>query len=110
MATINTEAIQILDYLPVFFKNQNEQEYLEFLWDAFESNYVNEKYQFSFIAFHMLFMSFIYFNVWQIKKINEEDYRKITLGFKDCFENATSPFTYSEENERRIFLLFTFLD
>lgn len=108
MATVNTEALQILDYLPIFFKNQNEQEYLEFLWDSFESNYVNEKYQFSFIAFHMLFMSFVYFNVWQIKKINEEDYKKITLGFKDCFENATSPFTYSQENERRIFLLFTF--
>ncbi|CAA0154827.1 conserved hypothetical protein [Tenacibaculum maritimum] len=102
------EATEILNYLPNRFKNQVEQEYIEFLWDSFKSNYENEKYQFSFMAYHMLFMSFVYFNVWQIKKIHQADYDKITLGFNDCFSTATSPFTYSKENERRIFLLFTF--
>lgn len=102
------EAYEILNYLPIRFKNRTEQEYIEFLWDSFESNYSNEKYQFSFMAYHMLFMSFVYFNVWQIKKIHQEDYDKITLGFKDCFVGASSPFTFSEENESRVFLLFTF--
>ena len=55
------EAYEILDYLPIRFKQRNEQEYIEFLWDSFQSNYENEKYQFSFIAYHMLFMSFVYF-------------------------------------------------
>ena len=103
------EAYQILNYLPIRFKNLNEQEYIEFLWDSFQSNYQNEKYQFAFMAYHMLFMSFVYFNVWQIKQIHEEDYNKITLGFNLCFEDATSPFTFSQEQERRIFTLFRFL-
>ncbi len=100
------EAYDILEYLPIKFKNRNEQEYMEFLWDSFESNYKNEKYQFSFIAYHMLFMSFVYFNVWQIKKIHEDDYGKIILGFDTIFETATSPFSFSQENERKIFTLF----
>ena len=102
------ESFEILNYLPIRFKNINEQEYIDFLWDSFESNYQNEKYQFSFIAYHMLFMSFVYFNVWQIKTIHKEDYEKITLGFHSCFESATSPFTFSEEYESKIFTLFRF--
>jgi len=105
MGKIIDEAFEILEYLPKRYKNKNEQEYIEFLWDAFQSNYENDKYQFSFIAYHMLFMSFVYFNVWQIKKIHQEDYKKITLGFNDCFETATSPFTFSIENESRLVFL-----
>ena len=100
------ESFEIKNYLPIRFKNQNEQEYIEFLWDSFESNYQNEKYQFSFIAYHMLFMSFVYFNVWQIRKIRAEDYDKITLGFNDCFSTASWPFAFSEESESKIFTLF----
>ena len=70
------ESLEILNYLPIRFKNQTEQEYIEFLWDTFKSNYQNDKYQFSFMAYHMLFMSFVYFNVWQIKKIHQEDLLK----------------------------------
>ncbi len=102
------ESFEILNYLPIRFKNRTEQEYIEFLWDSFESNYSNEKYQFSFMAYHMLFMCFVYINVWQIKKIHQEDYDKITLGFNDCFGTATSPFSFSAEGESKIFLLFTF--
>ncbi|GAX61632.1 methionyl-tRNA synthetase [Candidatus Scalindua japonica] len=102
------ESFELSNYLPIRFKNQNEEEYIEFLWDSFKSNYQNDKYQFSFIAYHMLFMSFVYFNVWQIKKIHKEDFEKITLGFHTCFESATSPFTFSQEQERRIFTLFRF--
>ncbi|MEA3447112.1 MAG: GxxExxY protein [Bacteroidota bacterium] len=63
------ESYQILQYLPNRFKQRDEQEYIEFLWEAFESNYQNEKYQFAFIAYHMLFMSFVYFTIWQIKSV-----------------------------------------
>ena len=39
-----------------------------FLWDAFETNYTHGKYQFAFLAYHMLTMSFVYFNLWQIRE------------------------------------------
>ena len=103
------EAYNILHYLPIKFKNPNEREYIDFLWDSFESNYINEKYQFSFIAFHMLFMSFVYFNIWQIKTVRNEDFEKIRLGFNDDFGNATNPFMFSTEGESRVFDLIKYL-
>ncbi|RXQ97411.1 hypothetical protein EO244_00550 [Ancylomarina salipaludis] len=101
------EAYQILDYLPQRFKNPKEQEYIEFLWKSFESNYKEENYQFALMAYHMLFMSFVYFNVWQIKNNTEDDFQKSLIGFADRieknFNNASSPFTFSEEQEAKIF-------
>ena len=89
------DAYQILQYLPIRFKQRDEQEYIEFLWDAFESNYQNEKYQFAFIAYHMLFMSFVYFTIWQIKSVRADDFDKIKLGFNNNFGQAQNPFGFS---------------
>ena len=103
------EATYIFNYLPVRFKDTNEQEYIEYIWESFESNYDNEKYQFAFMAYHMLFMSFVYFNIWQVKSVREDDFNKIKLGFSDKLENATNPFMYSKEGESRIFDLLKYL-
>ena len=54
------EAAELANYLPLSFKTPKEQEYIAFLWDAFHSNYENKKYQFAFLAYHMLTMSFVY--------------------------------------------------
>lgn len=103
------EAIYIFDYLPIRFKDRNEQEYIEYLWSSFESNYDNEKYQFAFIAYHMLFMSSVYFNIWQVKSIKESDFNKIKLGFSEGLCNATNPFGFSAENERKVFDLLKYI-
>src|ERR1035438_10465327 len=98
------EAAELTNYLPLSFKTPKEQEYIEFLWDAFETNYTHGKYQFAFLAYHMLTMSFIYFNIWQIKQIEPENFRMGLIGFGKDVEKilleATSPFVYSKVNER----------
>jgi hypothetical protein len=103
------DAINILDYLPISFKTKSEQDYIAFLWDAFESNYTHGKYQFAFLAYHMLTMSFVYFNIWQIRQARPEDFEKGLIGFgKDIEKNlleATSPFVFSTVNERSILRL-----
>ena len=43
-------------------KTPKEQEHIEFLWDALETNCIHGKYQFAFLAYHILTMSFVYFN------------------------------------------------
>jgi hypothetical protein len=100
------EAAELARYLPLSFKTRTEQEYVEFLWEAFESNYASGKYQFAFLAYHMLTMSFVYFNVWQIKQTCPDDFGKVLIGFgKDVEKNlleATSPFVFSTINERTI--------
>lgn len=103
------EAAELADYLPLSFKTPKEQEYIKFLWDAFESNYVNKKYQFAFLAYHMLTMSFVYFNIWQIKQNEPEDFEKGLIGFGKDIEKdllgASSPFVFSSVNERSILRL-----
>jgi len=100
------EAAELGNYLPLSFKSPKEQEYIEFLWDAFETNYTHAKYQFAFLAYHMLTMSFVYFNIWQIKQTEPTDFAMGLIGFgKDIEKNlleASSPFVFSTVNERSI--------
>ncbi len=81
------DAQQILGYLPSYFRSEKEQEYLLFLWDSFKCNYENRKYQFAFIAYHMLFMLFTYFCVWKIKLVRHEDFSKCLIGCIDRHES-----------------------
>ena len=100
------DAAELGNYLPLSFKSTKEQEYIEFLWDAFETNYTHGKYQFAFLAYHMLTMSFVYFNIWQIKQTEPGDFEKGLIGFGKDIEKslleATSPFVVSTVNERSI--------
>lgn len=79
---------------------------IHFLWDAFETNYTYGKYQFAFLAYHMLTMSFIYFNIWQIKLTAPEDFANAMVGFNKDLEkelmNATTPFTFWRINESSV--------
>jgi hypothetical protein len=108
------EAAELANYLPISFKTPKEQEYIEFLWDAFETNYTSGKHQFAFLAYHMLTMSFVYFNIWQIKQNRPADFLKATYGFtkdnEDTVLSATSPFTFSEIGESAIFRFLKLID
>jgi hypothetical protein len=96
-------ANDILAYLPNSFKTRDEQDYINFLWESYESNYNNGKYPFAFIAFHMLYMSFVYFEVWQIKENRTTDFQKSLIAFSKDNEkmmlDATTPFAFVEVGE-----------
>ena len=53
---------------------QDEQRYLTFLWGVFESNYQNGQYQMALLPHHILYMSFVYFSIWQVKLIRPTDF------------------------------------
>lgn len=100
------EARPILSYLPNSFKVLDEAEYISFLWSGFESNYELGNYQFAMLPYHMLYMSFVYFSVWQIKLMRPKDFENATIFVPDkerSIVTATSPFTFSIINERSIF-------
>jgi hypothetical protein len=96
-------ASDILSYLPNSYKTGDEQDYINFLWESYESNYNDGKYPFAFIAFHMLFMSFVYFEVWQIKETRTVDFQKSLIAFSKDNErmilDATTPFAFVEIGE-----------
>ena len=73
------EASELSNELPLCFKSPKEQEYIEFLWGAFETDYTHGKYQFAFLADQMLTISFVYFNIWQTRQ-TVPDERALLLG------------------------------
>jgi hypothetical protein len=101
------DAGKIFDYLPKSYGNPTEQEYITFLWDAFQTNYTAEKYPFAFLAYHMLFMCFVYFEIWQIRENQKDDFSKAMVGFNKDIEadlmKATTPFSLWQINESNVF-------
>ena len=103
------DALDLAEYLPISFKTSSEQEYIAFLWETFEENYNNAKYQFAFLAYHMLMMSFVYFNIWQLRQTRPDDFEKGLIGFSKESEKillkGASPFTFSAVGESPILRL-----
>lgn len=54
-------------YLPVDYANEENTKYRQYLIDTFIENCNNDKYQFALMAFHMMFMSFLYSEFWILK-------------------------------------------
>jgi hypothetical protein len=94
------EALELGNYLPVSFKTRSEQEYVAFLWDAFQSNYDSGKYEFASLAFHLLYMSFVSFSIWQIRLARGQDFKNALVGFQIESEamlvEADSPLQFYE--------------
>jgi|SRR6185437_556395 len=102
------EAAELANFLPLSFKSPKDQEYIEFLWDAFTTNYEHRKYQFAFLAYHMLVMSYIYFEIWQIRQVRTKDFEMGLIGFareEKALLAATSPFAFSVVPERSVLRL-----
>lgn len=99
------EAGQLEDFLPISYRTAKEEQYVRFLWEAFNDNCASGKYQFAFLAYHMLTMCFVYFNIWQIKLIKPEGFAMALIGFSQhekALLDATSPFTFSVVPERTV--------
>lgn len=90
----------IRSYLPVEFEEQETNEFIEYLVSAYLENLPNHKYQFSFTAFHMLYMSFIYKTKWFLKEQGDtnidnslQDYSRQNRGatFNTVFDLSQIP-------------------
>ena len=104
------ETVEMHGYLPISFKTTEEGEYVAFLWTSFEANFTQGKFQFAYLALHMLAMSVVYFKIWQIRHAMPEDFKRALIGFSNDEEkailNTTSPFTFSRLSEHRVFRFF----
>lgn len=102
------EALELGDFLPLSFANPAEGQYVSFLWNTFEANYTNEKYEFASLAFHLLYMSYVSFSIWQIRLVREAEFKGALVGFQSDAEakllSADSPFKFYEQlKESQIF-------
>lgn len=110
------DVAKVFNFLPIHYKRLSDKEYIDFLWCSFVSNYEGKQYQFSFIAFHMIYMSFIYFVIWRIREFKGNDFEKIVIGmsvnrrYENDLGQITSPFTFADIGESDIFKFFKLFD
>jgi hypothetical protein len=102
------EALELGTYLPQSFASASEQAYLDFLWSAFQTNYEAERFEFASLAFHLLYMSFVSFSIWQIRLARPEQFSMAMVGFRSEEEgglvDCESPFKfYDRLKESQIF-------
>lgn len=100
------EAFELESYLPLSYKSESEGDYVAFLWEAFRTNYEHGKYQFAFLAYHMLTMCCVYFNIWQIKLMMPQAFKNAMIGFDRETERelteSTSPFMFWRVKESAV--------
>ena len=101
------EAAALGEFLPISFRNPDEGEYVSFLWDTFWANLESLKYQFAYLAYHMVMMVFVYFKIWQIRYSLPTEFNNATIGFAKGDERqllrGRSPFAFSKVNESSVF-------
>lgn len=102
------EALELNNYLPYSMAAESEGSYLQFLWSAFQSNYEQGRYEFASLAFHLLYMSFVSFSIWQIRLARPEAFHMAMVGFRAEDEGkiteCDSPFKFYEKlKESQIF-------
>lgn len=102
------EALELGTYLPQSFASADEQKYLDFLWSAFQTNYEAERYEFASLAFHLLYMSFVSFSIWQIRLARPQQFAMAMVGFRSEDEGklmeCENPFKfYDKLKESQIF-------
>lgn len=62
------------DYLPMKFDDEENEVFRNYIKAAYIENLTNGKFQFAFLAFHLLFMTYVYKEFWTLK---EFDYQKV---------------------------------
>lgn len=63
--------IAIDDYLPISFFDDKNNDYIEHIKSACIQNLQNGNYQFAYIAYYMLFVSYLYKTVWELRTIGD---------------------------------------
>lgn len=70
------DLLVILDYLPQFYQDDSEEEYINALTLAMQTSYDNGLFQFAYVQYHMLFMTAVYFALLKISLLHKEEFDK----------------------------------
>jgi hypothetical protein len=90
---------RLREYLPITFGSSVTDEYIQYIEAACIENFNNDKHQFSFIGFHLLYMCYIYKEIWQGCKFDIQSLVS-TISTRCNSAPYDSPFRISEISEK----------
>ena len=70
------ELYKMLEFLPEEFTDETEEKYIDALMLAAQTSYENGLYQFTYLQYHMLFMTAVYYAILKITVLHEEELKK----------------------------------
>lgn len=86
---------EIREYLPLEYQLKDNNDYIDYLITAFNKTSENGNYQFSFLAFHLLYMSFIYKVIRQSYDQDVKNIRKMIEQLESKIASYDNPFDLS---------------
>lgn len=91
----------IRTYLPVEFEDLETNEFIGYLMSAYLENLLTEKFQFSYTAFHMLYMSYVFKENWFLKQQgNQSIIDSLNNLAQQNKYSFNTPFDLSQINEK----------
>ncbi len=97
----------IFKFLPLKYASSSESDYVAFWWNAYLKNLEWGNYHLSFLAFHMLYMTGVYFLLYKISKIYRLTYEHSLFHLHNDdethYRGINSPFSFVNMNEKGVF-------
>lgn len=101
------EPEDIFQFLPLNYSSSTESEYVSFWWETYTANIEQQNYHVAFLAFHMLYMTAIYFMLYRISKLHRLPYEHSLFHMahddETYYLSINSAFSFSKMNERGVF-------
>jgi hypothetical protein len=101
---INEDVYELYNYLPVFYKDEDESEYVQTLFRALRLSYSSGLYQFAYIQLHMIFMVCIYYMLLKVNAVAPDELEN-ALYYMIKDKNRVKDF-YGSSNTRNSELYF----
>lgn len=97
----------IFRFLPFKYSSAEENDYINFWWNAYLKNFEEENYHLAFVAFHLLYMTAVYFLLYKISKIHRPVYEHSLFHMgneeESHYRAIDSPFSFVNMNEKSVF-------
>ncbi len=101
------EPEDIFQFLPLNYSSSAESEYVSFWWETYNTNIEQQNYHVAFLAFHILYMTAIYFMLYRISRLHRLPYEHslFQMAYDDevYYLSINSAFSFSKMNERGVF-------
>ena len=100
-------AEQIFQFLPMKYSSVSDEEYVSYWWNAYTKNFEEENYHVAFLAFHILYMTAVYFLLYKVSKIHRLVYEHSLFHMGNEEERhylgINSAFSFVEMGETSVF-------
>lgn len=97
----------IFRFLPIKYSTKAENDYVTYWWNAYLKNIEVENYHLAFFAFHLLYMTAVYFLLYKISRIFRPVYEHSLFHMGNEEETnylgISSPFSFVNMNEKSVF-------